>query len=377
MSLVGQLLGGDSIAARYLWSAALLAALTIVGVLTWVAGPRLKHRIDDETAEIFQSLVVTVSGAGAVVVLVDLWELTDDAREAFLFTVSETDVIKLMVTLLVLAVAYTLTRVTKRFVRHGSSRNTITDHQREVAHHVVQLSVIVLAGLSVLAFWGVEPSNLLIGAGAFGLIVGLAARQTLGAVLAGFVLLGSRPFEVGDWVIVDDQEGIVTDISIVNTQLRTFDDEHVMIPNDQITESHVVNRSRSGRLRIQVSVGVDYDADVGRAAEVASEAMDGLDEVMDAPHPDVVVERFGDSAVVLNLRFWISNPSARRKWAAQTTVVESVKAAFEREGIAIPFPQRVVSGRPGAGPPLDGAATEDDAEQPADDGQTAAADGGG
>ncbi|MFB6172521.1 MAG: mechanosensitive ion channel family protein [Haloarculaceae archaeon] len=364
MSLAGWVLGVAPLAARYVWTAGLVAALAVVATVAWIAGPRLKRHVDQETAEILQSLAVTAAGAVAVAVLVDVWGLTDDASRAFLFTIDETDVVRLLVTLLVLAVAYTLTRVAKRFVRHGSSQRALTRHQREVTHYVVQVTVIVVTGLSVLAFWGVEPGNLLIGAGAFGLIVGLAARQTLGAVLAGFVLLGSRPFQVGDWVVVDDQEGIVTDISIVNTTLRTFDDEQVMIPNDRITDDHVVNRSRSGRLRVRVSVGVDYDADVGRAVEVATEAMESVDEVMDAPRPDTVVEQFGDSAVVLELRFWIENPSVQRKWAAQSAVVESVKTAFEEAGIDIPFPQRALSGR-------------DEAIPTAADGQAATTDGGG
>ncbi len=88
----------------------------------------------------------------------------------------------------------------------------------------------------------------------------MAARQTLGSLLAGFMLMFARPFEIGDWVEIEEKEGIVTDISIVNTRIQTFDGEYVMIPNDTVGGSTIVNRSRKGRLRLEVDVGIDYDA---------------------------------------------------------------------------------------------------------------------
>jgi small-conductance mechanosensitive channel len=197
--------------------------------------------------------------------------------------------------------------------------------------------------------WEVDLSGLLVGAGFLGIVVGMAARQTLGALLAGFVLMFSRPFEIGDWVEIDDEEGIVTDISIVNTRIQTFAGEYVMIPNDIVSGRKIVNKSRKGRLRIEVEVGVDYEADVERAADVAKEAMKGLDEILSVPTPQVVLKEFGDSAVVLSLRFWIDKPSARRQWRARTAVIESVKAAFDSEGIKIPFPQRELTGREESG----------------------------
>jgi len=333
-------------AERTLWSVALLVALALVAGVVYLVGPRLKDRMDEEVAEAVQSVVVTATGAIVAGLLIVIWKLSDALN---VVTPSATDGVKVMLILLVFAGAYTSTRITKRFVKEGAARDAITAHQREVLHHVVQIAIFAPAVLFAFALWGTDPADLLLGAGVLGIVLGLAARQTLGAMLAGFVVLFSRPFEVGDWIVVDDHEGIVTDITVVNTRIRTFDDEQVMIPNDTVTSTEVVNRSRNGRLRIQVDVGVDYDADIERAAEVALAAMDDLDELMDHPEPDVAVERFGDSAVVLNLRFWISNPSIDRKWDAQNAVMSAVKDAFEQEEIKIPFPQRELVGREEAG----------------------------
>jgi small-conductance mechanosensitive channel len=155
----------------------------------------------------------------------------------------------------------------------------------------------------------------------------------------------SRPFEIGDWIQVGDYEGIVTDITIVNTRIQTFDGEYVMIPNDVVSSESLVNRSRKGRLRIEVEVGVDYDADPERAAKIAKRAVSKLDDPMNVPTPQVVLKRLDDSAVVLGVRYWIDNPSARRKWRSKTAVIGAVKAALEEEDIKIPFPQRELMGR--------------------------------
>jgi small-conductance mechanosensitive channel len=354
VTAVGQVsaLGGLDWAGRVLVSVTVGALFLASLVVAYLLGGPLKRRLDGDVAEAVQSLVVTAAGIVTAGVLVVVWGLQRELGDALGAVAFDGEGAALvMISLVVFGVAYTTTRITKRFVIHRARHDAISAHQREVAHHVVQVLVFVPAVLFVLALWGVEPGNLLIGAGAVGVIVGLAARQTLGAILAGFVLLFARPFEIGDWVIVDEQEGTVTDVSVFNTEIRTFDNEHVLVPNDQVTATEIINRSRHDWLRVQVDVGVDYGADPGEAAAVAETAMADCEELPDDPAPDVVLSEFGDSAVVLTCRFWIRDPTIARKWEAQNAVVEAVKSAFEREGISIPFPQRTVSSRADARSP--------------------------
>lgn len=347
-----QALGGLDWGGRVLVSVGVVLAFLACVVLVYVAGGSLKRRLDEEFAEAVQSILVTGAGIVVAALLVVVWGLQAELGTALgAVAFGGESAALLMISLVVLGVAYTVTRLTKRLVVRRARHDAISAHQREVAHHVVQILVFVPAVLFVMALWGVEPGNLLIGAGAVGVVVGLAARQTLGAMLAGFVLLFARPFEIGDWVVVDDEEGTVTDVSVFNTEIRTFDNEHVLVPNDQVTATEIVNRSRHDWLRVQVDVGVDYGADPGEAAEVAEAAMADCEELPDDPAPDVVLSEFADSSVVLTCRFWIRDPTVSRKWEAQNAVVEAVKAAFEREGIEIPFPQRTVSSREGAPSP--------------------------
>ncbi len=324
-------------------------ALSIVAVLVlaWRGRPKLQEKMQPAMAN-----VIIVGGVGIYLFLAGttiafLWEfvntgliIPDD------WDVNTKTAVNVTLTVVTLSVAYVAAGILKEAIeRMTKKRDAFSQHQTQVIVRVAQMTVYVVGFAAVLGFWSVDLTGLLVGAGFLGIVVGMAARQTLGSLLAGFMLMFSRPFEIGDWVEIEEQEGIVTDISIVNTRIQTFDGEFVMIPNEVVGGSTIINRSQKGRLRLEVDIGVDYDVDVDRAAELAKSAMSDVDDALTVPSPEVVSKEFADSAVVLGLRFWIDKPSARRKWRARTEVMSAVKDAFEREGIKIPFPQRELSGR--------------------------------
>ncbi|WP_181686762.1 mechanosensitive ion channel family protein [Halorhabdus salina] len=229
--------------------------------------------------------------------------------------------------------------------RISEQADWMTDHQQEIVVRMGQLTILVVAGLLGLTIWNINLQGLLVGAGFLGIVVGFAARQTLGSIIAGFVLMFSRPFTIGDWVQIGDEEGVVTDITIVNTRLENFDGEVVVIPNDRVSDRAIVNRSERGLLRLRIDVGIDYESSPERAKEVALETIKSIGVIADAPPPQIVPKAFGDSAIVMEMRFWIDHPTPPRKWNAVENVVMSVKSAFEREDIKIPFPQRELTGR--------------------------------
>jgi len=283
----------------------------------------------------------------AAVALLVVWGRIDEA--ATLLARSDRPVeilVQIVTTLGVALIGYVAMDVLDEVIaRFSEGADRITDHQEEIIRRVGQLGIIALVIATALTVWGVNLSGLLVGAGFLGIVVGLAARQTLGSMIAGFVLMFSRPFTIGDWVEIGDEEGIVTDITIVNTRLENFDGEFVVIPNDMVGNQPITNRSQKGHLRIRLDVGVDYDSDPDHAREVALDAMQDLTAIEQTPPPQAFLKSFGDSAVLIELRFWIDRPTPPRKWQATNAVVEAVKAAFDEEGVKIPFPQRELSGR--------------------------------
>ncbi|WP_394297599.1 mechanosensitive ion channel family protein [Halorubrum sp. BV1] len=219
----------------------------------------------------------------------------------------------------------------------------ITAHQEQLLTRIMQVGLLVIAGITILGIWGINLGGLLVGAGFLGIVLGMAARQTLGSLIAGFVLMFSRPFEIGDWVEIGDEEGFVTDITIMNTHMRNFDGEYVVVPNDLVSQQAITNRSREGRLRIHMEVGIGYDDDPDEASEIAEAVLAEIDTIANNPPPYVIPSGFGDSAILLDLRFWIDPPTPQARWRSKATAVKEIQRRFAEADISIPYPQRTVS----------------------------------
>jgi small conductance mechanosensitive channel len=326
--------------------ATLVVVGLILGVRYGVNRLRRGERDISQRGELGLSALVTLVTGSGIVLVVMLWDLIQPLARSYRNLGLQDLAGRILLAVVILASTYALTDLVGRIIgEFTGTRSSISEHQREIVYRLTQVTLYTLAVLVVVGLFTRDLGSLLVGAGFLGIVVGMAARQTLGAVLAGFVLMFSRPFEIGDWVQIGDREGIVTDITIVTTRIQTFDGEYVMLPNDEVSGQPITNRTRKGRLRIEVEVGIDYDHDPGRAADLAREAVRGLDEVLKVPTPQVVGKRFGDSAIVLGVRVWIDNPSARRMWRARTAVIEAITEAYEEAGIKIPFPQRELMGR--------------------------------
>jgi small conductance mechanosensitive channel len=339
------LFGGP--AERTLATLAVVAAAVAVTLLTRRYGDDLGELTRPVVADVVTTFCYLGTLAALMLASAAIWGRIDLVYAALDANALNAQTIpQLVVTGVVIVVARVLVGFLTRIIdRLEESNNAVDRHEGEVLEYVAQLVLYLTAMIVILGVWNFNLGGLLIGAGFLGIVVGMAARQSLGSVFAGVVLLFSKPFEVGDWVQIGESEGIVEDISIVNTRIRTFDGESVIVPNDIVNGREVTNRTYRNRLRIEVEVGVDYDSDLDLVRDTATDAMAEVDLVLDSPSPRTVGKRFGDSAVVLGLRYWISNPSAERMWQANTEVVQAVKEAFDREGVEIPFPQRTLGGR--------------------------------
>jgi len=356
---------------RLAMSVAVLFATLALGVLVAPFFLRRLHRIVDDrlltgrlgdgievfgesiptsfTKLVLRTVQVAVLVAAGLALLI-VWGMIDLALTLGTWIVRVTpDLLNVAITLFLLVVGFVGSDQLRRAIARFSTRtDRVTEHQEEIMLRVGQVTLFVAIGAAVLTLWGINLSGLLVGAGFLGIVVGFAARQTLGSMIAGFVLMFSRPFTIGDWVQIGEAEGVVTDITIFNTRLENFDGEFQVIPNDMVTNQTVTNRSQKGLLRLRQDVGIDYDDDPDEAMEAAMAAMQRVDDVVDAPAPQVIPKGFGDSAILLELRYWIDHPTPPRKWRTVSAVVREVKTAFDEAGITVPFPQRTLSDRPEA-----------------------------
>ena len=290
------------------------------------------------TARVLQTVVLVVAGVALLVT----WGEVDLAVAVALFLLgslpSAGQVLLTFITVLAGYIAADRLSDSLRYL--GEESDQITEHQTEILVRFGNIATLVVVVSGLLTLWGLNLSGLLVGAGVLGIVLGLAARQTLGSIFAGIVLMLSQPFTVGDWVELGDHEGTVTHITVMYTEIREFDGKLVAIPNDVVSEQSIRNMSHQNILRLHTEVGIDYDSDPEYAEAVALEAIDSVEEVIDGPPPETTTKSFGDSAIVLELLYWIETPNPRTARRATESVIYAVKQRFEEEGIGMPFPQR-------------------------------------
>lgn len=219
-------------------------------------------------------------------------------------------------------------------------KQVVDDHRREVIFRILQLIMYIFVAIGVLNYWQVNIRSILIGAGALAAIIGLSARHTLSAALAGIVLLFSRPFKVGDWIQVGETEGTVRRITIVNTIMQTPKDEQVVIPNDVIGKKTIKNKTNSDKLRVSVNVEVAYEENTDEVLRLAENSVSNCDIIADVPEPTAHVKNFNNSGFVVKLHFWIRRPTPRRRTVSKANVNKIIKDTFDDEGIEIPYPKR-------------------------------------
>lgn len=334
----------------------LLGSVALAGVAfgTVVLVRRLRRQLTERYAptlvDLTSSLLIVGTLVAVVLALADLWgHRSTVLEETGLFQLDERAP-EIVITLSIVVVTQVLADIAARLLEDlTENQNALTQHQREIALRVTQIVLWSVAGLVVLGVWSVDLTGLLVGAGFLGIVVGFAARETLGSLLGGFVLMFSRPFEVGDWVVLDQQSGVVSDITLMSTRIQGFDGEYVVVPNDVVSNKTITNRSRQGQYRVPVEVSVDYETDIERARDVLTETAETVVTqyafVRETPEPEVLAQQLGDSAVVLEVAVWVDSPTARRVMRVEDELVCTLKQACTAADIEIPYPQRELSMR--------------------------------
>jgi len=213
-------------------------------------------------------------------------------------------------------------------------------HEAKIRAKLFYYSVLTLAFFLALNFAGVSAklSALIAAIGITGIVLGFAAQTVVSNFISGVFMYFDKPLQIGDAVKVGEVGGVVEDLRVLSTRIRSWDGTLVRIPNEKLFNSNIVNLMRYPARRVDVSVGIAYDSDVGRAIEIIRNTLDEMPFVLAEPEPLVYVDSLGDSAVILSIRAWA--PS--EKWFdVRTEIVERVKRALDEAGIEIPFPQRV------------------------------------
>ena len=253
--------------------------------------------------------------------------------------------------LLVLGAAMLATRLTRAALRRLTA---LDGTQQALAEKIATIIIWVVTFLVGVDLLGIDLTALTVFSGAFGLAIGFGLQKTLGNLIAGIILLMDKSIKPGDVIAVADQTGQQTfgqirKIGIRAVSVTTRDEREYLIPNENLMINQVENWSYSSKnVRVQVPVGVSYDADMALAERLMLEAAGKARRVLADPAPSVWWNGFGDNAVSFTIHCWINDPE-EGTGNVRSDVLKHLWALFREHGITLPYPQRDLHLKEGAG----------------------------
>lgn len=233
-----------------------------------------------------------------------------------------------------------LSRGTRKLIeRAARSRLPLDDTVSSVLRTLVRYGLFTICVIMILNVFGVNTASLIAILGAAGVAVGLALKDTLGNIAAGFILLLLGSYRKGEYIEFDVYSGTVKDINLFTTILETPDGVYISAPNSSIWGTPLKNYTRNGKRRMELSVGIAYSDSVEAAIAVMNEITASESRFLKEPVPQVILQSMQDSSVIITIRAWALSADY---WNIYWDQMKNLKAKIEEAGLHIPLPQRDV-----------------------------------
>ncbi|MGG6267489.1 mechanosensitive ion channel family protein [Leptolyngbya sp. AN03gr2] len=223
----------------------------------------------------------------------------------------------------------------RRITLAASQRWEIDYNSKALVSRVMYGSIWVLGAIVALSVLGMDFATLVGTLGLTSVAIGFSLRDILSNYFSGIILLASRPFRVGDQILIQEFEGTVQQIQLRATTLVTYDGRVISIPNQEVFTASIINNTASKFRRSSLMIGIAYDADITRAKEVIHEAVLHVDSIVSEPPPEILVRELAASTVRIEIRFWVN--SRRLPFLESTSqVAQSIKERLAQSGIELP-----------------------------------------
>ena len=232
-------------------------------------------------------------------------------------------------------VARALRNVAKKMMAKGDVDETLISFVGNLTY-ITLLAFVIIAALNQL---GIQTTSFIAVIGAAGLAIGLALQGSLANFAAGVLMIIFRPFKAGDYIEGAGVAGVVEEIQIFATQLKTPDNKKIIVPNAKMMGDNITNYSANDTRRVDMVIGVGYGDDLKKVREILEDILAKDDRILEDPAPTIGVLELGDNSVNFAVRPWVKTEDY---WGAYFDVTETVKRRFDEEGISIPYPQRDV-----------------------------------
>ena len=242
----------------------------------------------------------------------------------------------------VIAFAWFMSKLARRVVRRFTK---LDDTQQLLAEKILTIVIWAAAFFLGIDLLGIDLTALAVFSGAFGLAIGFGLQKTFGNLIAGIILLMDKSIKPGDVIAVADLAGNETfgqirKIGVRAVSVTTRDQREYLIPNENLMINQVENWSYSSKnVRMQVPVGVSYEADMNLAEQLMLEAAKSCDRILKAPPPTVWMSEYGDNSVNFIIHCWIQDPEDG-VGNVRSAVLKKLWWLFKEHGVEIPFPQR-------------------------------------
>ncbi|MEW6989309.1 mechanosensitive ion channel family protein [Colwelliaceae bacterium 6441] len=248
--------------------------------------------------------------------------------------------IKFVVALLILIIGKMIAKLVRKGVQallaHKKVDNTVISFVSSLVYGLV----VLVAFIAAISHLGFNTSSLVAIVGAAGLAIGLALQGSLSNFASGILLISLKPFKAGDFVEISGTSGVVEEVNIFSTQLRTGDNKTVIIPNGSITNGTITNYSKKATRRIDLIIGVSYDADLALTKEILTKTVSANDLVLKEQAVTIGVSELADSSVNFVVRPWVKTENY---WPVYFALLENIKIELDKAGIEIPYPQLSVN----------------------------------
>ena len=238
--------------------------------------------------------------------------------------------------LLILISGIILSKWFVKLVCRGMRRAKIDDMLVDFVTSLLKWALYFVFIIAALNRLGVPTTSFIAVLGAAGLAIGLALKDSLQNFAAGVMLIIFRPFKTGDFIQAGGAEGVVENVHIFSTTMRTPDNREIILPNGDIFGGKIVNNNARGTRRIDLVIGVGYDDDLRKAKQVLEGVLALEERLLKDPEPLIAVGELGASSVDILVRPWVKTTDY---FATKCALTENIKLALDDAGISIPFPQ--------------------------------------
>lgn len=229
-------------------------------------------------------------------------------------------------------------KVIVKMVRRSMERAGTDEGVRQFVTPLLKYALYAILLFVIMGLFGIATTSAVAVLGSAGVAIGLALQGSLSNLAGGVLILLLKPFRVGDYIIEDSHknEGTVSEISIFYTKLLTVDNKVIVIPNGILSNSSLTNVSHMDRRRVDIAVGIAYEADIRTAKEILLKVAQNDPARLEEEDAVVFVSELGASSVDMGIRVWVG---AEDYWPAKWRLTEHVKYALDEQGISIPFQQ--------------------------------------